>query len=187
MWALDPVNSSELIEQLRPHGRDGNFEVAWVGEGWRTLVEECHQRLVAAFPDYELLDVKQKWGLLEYQAFPQRWVKGEMRWTDEESDLLEEITDEIRTRSELVCEWCGEPGGLREERRIILTLCDACNQHHPDPPYSLAKEASLRDAPELLSRSQGRSRGGLPRWRIVAVVQDLMGKIFQGDNKLDHR
>jgi hypothetical protein len=53
VWALDPVNSCDLIGRLRRHGRDRNFEVAWVGEGWRPLVEECHERLEAAFPDYE--------------------------------------------------------------------------------------------------------------------------------------
>jgi hypothetical protein len=44
------------------------LEKAEVGEGWRPLVEECHARLQAAFPDYELLAVKQKWGALELHA-----------------------------------------------------------------------------------------------------------------------
>jgi hypothetical protein len=102
MWALDPVNSPDLIGQLRPHGRTADFEVAWVGEGWRPLVQECHDRLVAAFPEYELLAVKQKYGVLEYQAFPRRWVKDHRQWSAEEQADLDAITSEIRQRSETV-------------------------------------------------------------------------------------
>lgn len=40
----------------------------WIGEGWRELAEECHARILEEFPDYELLNVKQKHGALEYQA-----------------------------------------------------------------------------------------------------------------------
>jgi hypothetical protein len=54
VWALNPANSRDLIDRLRPHGRDRNAEV---GEGWRPLVMECHERLAAAFPDYELLAI----------------------------------------------------------------------------------------------------------------------------------
>jgi hypothetical protein len=57
MWCLDTVNSAELINRLRPHGRDGDFAVAWIGEGWRTLVEACHDRLITVFPEYELLAI----------------------------------------------------------------------------------------------------------------------------------
>lgn len=59
MWCLDPVNSDELIAELCPHARSYEFEVAWVGEGWRPLVLDCHRRLSAVFPDYELLGIKQ--------------------------------------------------------------------------------------------------------------------------------
>jgi hypothetical protein len=135
VWALDPANSRDLIDRLRPHGRNHDFEVAWVGEGWRPLVEECHERLVAAFPDYELLAIKQKCGFLEYQAFPRRWAEGQKRWTTEESADVEAITSQVRDRSEHICEWCGAAGQLREWRKVDLTLCDACDQRFPDPPY----------------------------------------------------
>jgi hypothetical protein len=135
VWALDPANSRDLIDQLRPHSRDRNFEVAWVGEGWRPLVEECHERLKAAFPDYELLDIKQKWGVLVYQAFPRRWAEASKRWTTQEYADLGAIVGGIQERSEAICEWCGAAGQLREWRDHELTLCDACDQRFPDPPY----------------------------------------------------
>jgi hypothetical protein len=135
MWTLNRDNSPDLISRLRPHSRNGDFEFADVGEGWRPLVEECHARIVAVFPDYELLDVKQKHGVLAYQAFPRRWVKGEDGWTAEESRVLGSITSDIQKRSEHICESCGVTAGqLREWRRLERTLCDACDERFPEEP-----------------------------------------------------
>jgi hypothetical protein len=137
VWCLDPANSAELMARLRRHGRGGDFEVAWVGEGWRSLVEECHERLVAAFPEYELLAIKQKYGVLSYQAFPGRWVEGQRRWSADEAVEMDAITEEFRARSESVCEWCGVVARLRDRRTVELTLCDACDRRFPDPPYQV--------------------------------------------------
>ena len=135
VWCLDPVNCGELIAELRPHARSSvGFEVVWVGEGWRPLVQDCHRRLVVAFPEYELLAIKQKWGALAYQAFPRPGVKGERRWSPDEARELGRITGEFWKRSETVCEWCGAAARLRDWRSLELTLCDACDARFPDPP-----------------------------------------------------
>jgi hypothetical protein len=135
VWTLDRANSGDLIARLRPHARRFTFQAADVGEGWRPLVEECHERLQAAFPDYELLAVKQKYGGLEYQAFPRPHAQAGKQWTAQEYADLQAITGEIRRRSERTCEWCGSAGTHRESRKLKLTLCDACHQRFPDPPY----------------------------------------------------
>lgn len=57
------------------------------------------------------------------------------QWTAQENADLQAITSEIRDRSEHTCEWCGGAGKHRESRKLELTLCDACNQRFPDPPY----------------------------------------------------
>jgi hypothetical protein len=138
VWCLDPVNSAELIADLRPHARRYEFDVAWVGEGWRPLVQECHRRLSAVFPDYELLAIKQSWGVLAFQAFPRQPAKGETRWSPAEAAELRAIVEEFRARSETVCEWCGADARLRDWRTIELTLCDGCESRFPDPPGSPA-------------------------------------------------
>lgn len=135
MWCLDRVNSPDLIKRLRPYGRNRDFEVAWAGEGWRSLVDECHTLIVAVFDDYELMNIKQSYGVLLYQAHPRRVVDGKRPWTAQERRVLGMITSDIQRRSENVCEWCGGAGDLREWRRLELTLCDACDQRFPDPPY----------------------------------------------------
>lgn len=159
MWCLDPVNSPDLIARLRPFGRDRDFEVAWVGEGWRSLVDECHTRIVAVLPDYELVNIKESWGVLIYQACPLRVVDGERLWSADEHRVLGTITSDIQTRSEKVCEWCGAAGRLREWRKLELTLCDACDHRFPDPPYPVhtLRELLCRRTPA--NRRAGRNLG----------------------------
>jgi hypothetical protein len=115
------------------------LDVVWVGEGWRSLVEDCHERLIAAFPDYELHAIKQKYGVLAYQAFPCRRVGDTRQWSDEEAAELAAITEEFRTRSEAVCEWCGASARRRGRRTIELTLCDDCDARISDPPWPLRR------------------------------------------------
>jgi hypothetical protein len=134
VWTLDPANSGDLLEELRPHSRRRQLEVLRVGEGWRPLVAECHRRLVAAFPDYELSAIKQKYGVLDYQAFPQPWADGQQTWTSQDYLDLLAITGDFRERSQAICEWCGSAGQLREWRTLMLTLCADCDDHFPDPP-----------------------------------------------------
>lgn len=129
MWVLDPANSPDLIRSLRRHAPE--LDVAWAGEGWRSLVAECHDALEQRFPDYRLLDIKQESGALAFRAFPR---PGKGTWTQAEyAELL--ITDGYRDRSETVCEWCGLPGRRRQWRQVEeLTLCDECDARFADPP-----------------------------------------------------
>lgn len=121
VWVLDPTNSSELLDRLRPHSGYPDFEVVWCGEGWTELVGACHDELAASFPDYRFYAIKEKWGVLAFQARPRA---GEA--AAEEVDRLNEITEKYRAASEVVCEWCGRCGSLRTGARVERTLCDAC-------------------------------------------------------------
>ncbi len=104
VWVLDPANSPELIARLRRHAP--GMEVAWAGEGWRSLVAECHEALERRFPDYQLLNIKQKDGALAFQAFPR---PGKGTWTQGEYTELLDITYAYKNRSASICEWCGMP------------------------------------------------------------------------------
>ena len=146
---LDPANSPELMARLRSHWREPRADVAWVGEGWRDLVGECHHAVAASFPRYELTVIKQKHGALEFYAFPRAKQGAERTWTGEEYRALEEITASFRTRSELICEWCGDPGRLRLDREYELTLCDTHDAMFDDPP-----ENTLPRSPNLLDNDR---------------------------------
>jgi len=70
IWVLDPANSKELLDRLRPHSVSPDFEVIWCGEGWRKLISDCHNELAARFPDYCFAVIKQERGVLAFQARP---------------------------------------------------------------------------------------------------------------------
>lgn len=81
----------------------------------------CHDELSAAFPDYRFYAIKQKWGVLAFQARPRA---GEA--IAEEQARVDEATERYATASEIICEWCGRSGSLRTDAPDWMTLCDVC-------------------------------------------------------------
>lgn len=122
-----------MVDALRSHARHPDGFQVYAGRGWIGLVRECHNELELAFPNYELLAVKEKYGELAFQAFPRASQPGGAAWTIDESHAVDRITDEFRELSTQVCEECGRPGQLRETRSWELTLCDSCDQRIADP------------------------------------------------------
>jgi hypothetical protein len=114
----------DLLATLRTHARHKDLEL-WVGDGWLPLVRECHEAVVAEFPSYELLAVKQKYAELAFQAFPHPW-HGPDSWTDDEHERLDDIVESFRERSAETCERCGGQGQARKVDRLYLTVCGAC-------------------------------------------------------------
>ncbi|MBC9712263.1 hypothetical protein H9Y04_06710 [Streptomyces sp. TRM66268-LWL] len=115
----------EALERvLAPHFRTPGARPE-IGPGWVGLVARCHQAVVAEFPGYQLNAVKQKLGRLAYQALPGSWQPGG-NWSRAEHHRIDEITDAFEELSASVCERCGNAASLRETRRILLALCDAC-------------------------------------------------------------
>ena len=86
------------------------------GDGWYNLIYAMCQEITAADPEAELLQVKEKRGLLRACLDHENWDKYEQ---------VNEIMNNYERLSAETCERCGEPG----ERRLggwIKTLCDVC-------------------------------------------------------------
>ena len=115
-----------------------------VGPGWRPLLLDLHEQLIEAGFSYELLQQKEKWGILrvyisvdgeEHAAFditiPGAGTltgrgKGSDTW-----DRAMVLVLAAEGKSRVICEDCGEPGVLRTERFWLRTLCDECNGKQP--------------------------------------------------------
>ncbi len=121
----DGARCDSGLAPLRRHFRVRPGEFA-VGPGWYRLVRRCHDAVVAEFPDYELLAVKQKYAVLAFQAFPRPWRPGG-DWTTDESERLDDLVQSYQDASAEVCERCGDSGTLRTQRPIWLTLCAGCD------------------------------------------------------------
>lgn len=83
-----------------------------VGKGWMPLVLELHKKLENIYPEYEISQIKEKFGTLRYYV-------GSM--TKEGYALI----DAAEAESAKTCEECGHPGKLRKGG-WLKTLCDGC-------------------------------------------------------------
>lgn len=92
-----------------------------VGPGWYTLIIETDAQLAAVDPDYVVLQVKEKFGVLRYYCQP----SGDSPAL-EVCDALDAITDEAERRSATMCERCGQSGKLSDFAGRLKTLCDTC-------------------------------------------------------------
>ncbi|MCF3130376.1 hypothetical protein [Streptomyces olivochromogenes] len=66
----------DMLEPVRHHlrHRDPAYDFD-VGPGRRQLLLECHQAVVAEFPDHELRAAKQKFASLAFQGSPRPWIR----------------------------------------------------------------------------------------------------------------
>lgn len=93
----------------------------WIGcdAGWYPLITALDAGLAAIAPDYELNQVKEKYGTLRYYAEPP---------SSDESlrSAFDELIGAAEKRSETICERCGDRGSLCVAARWYKTLCDPC-------------------------------------------------------------
>lgn len=83
--------------------------------GWYSIIIELDRDLAALDPEYELHQVKEKFGGLRFYAHTRN------------QDLSEAFNARIKHAEQLcdrTCETCGAPGKLHDEFSWIRTLCD---------------------------------------------------------------
>ncbi len=95
-----------------------------VGEGWHQLLHNLEDQLNAMDPDFELLQVKEKFGGLRYYA-------------GSKADGFHEAIHIAEEASFHLCEECGKHG---ETRSIMGWLKTLCEEHHAE---ALARRADL--------------------------------------------
>lgn len=94
---------------------DGDLVVG-VGPGWRALVRQLHDDLLAIDPDYRLYSVSEDLGGLVVTA----------RFALPAQRRAARLIQAARAKALATCEVCGQPGRLRAERPHMKTLCDDC-------------------------------------------------------------
>lgn len=92
----------------------------WIScsKGWYPLITRLDEQLAGLDPDYELHQVKEKFGGLRYYAHTQ---------CDGVSDRFDALIRDAEHSSVAICELCGAPGVLNTNNyRWVRTLCPAC-------------------------------------------------------------
>lgn len=89
-----------------------------VGEGWHALLRTLEDQLNAIDSNYELLQVKEKFGGLRYYA--------QTHLVDNSAQLrFHELINKAESKSVQICEVCGKPGDIRAGTfGWLKTLCD---------------------------------------------------------------
>lgn len=90
------------------------------GDGWLPLVEDLNNRLLEIAPDYEVIQVKEKFGGLRYYIGPVS-----PRVFDEVYGVIRAV-EEVAAKT---CEWCGMGSATVDKNSSwIKTLCDPCKE-----------------------------------------------------------
>lgn len=89
-----------------------------VGEGWWPIVNALHSTIEALAPGTKILQIKEKFGGLRYYYSLPDDTPDLVRTT---AHVMVEAAEALSYRT---CEWCGEPGSLRNQHHWYVTLCD---------------------------------------------------------------
>ena len=110
------ITEEEILAELRPYWVKGNH--LWLPEqGWWDLVIETHRAIVAIAPDYEISQIKEKFGGLRY------YIDG-VDYGSEVGPVVRKIIEGAELDSMTLCTRCGRQGKLWNKRYWTYTLCN---------------------------------------------------------------
>lgn len=117
-WHMNRVTHPSIFAALKPHWGTEIGQRIYCGWGWAEILHSFHDTVLEIDPNYGLWVVKEKWGELAINA-------GQYNSDNPHRERVAEIVEHARQQSTETCEWCSDPGQLRElawER----TLCEPC-------------------------------------------------------------
>jgi len=107
----------DFLSLLNYFKRDISFDI---NLGWLPLVINLHKSIFELDPNYELVQVKEKFGGLRY------YVNTYSMYTDI-GKQIHQLIDIAEETSLTICELCANPGSLRSKTYFPLkTYCDNC-------------------------------------------------------------
>lgn len=87
-----------------------------VGPGWYPIVIKLNEDIAKIYPNYEVHQVKEKFGGLRYYCS----VDGDYK--------VRLIIAEACLKADKTCEVCGEPAVLKIRNYWYKTICDSCDK-----------------------------------------------------------
>lgn len=108
----------KLPECLQPHMELNDPCWSYCPPGWRSLVEELHYNLVAIHPNYQIRQIKEKFGGLRF------YTNIPYDATDEGCLLIQDYENQ----SHSICDICGGEGEKRFIDKCFMAVrCDTHN------------------------------------------------------------
>lgn len=109
----------ELKERLFPKFQERYFKEIECSDGWLELINELDLKITELVPNYEILQIKEKFGGLRYYVF---WPPdSDPEKTRQASTLITEAEE----KSFKICEFCGKDNAelATNSRGWFKTLC----------------------------------------------------------------
>ena len=99
----------------------------WIGcgRGWYPIIVKLDEQIAAIDPDYEVMQVKEKFGTLRYYC------------TGDGEESVFNLIMGAEQQSAVTCELCGASGQMHERGYWLRTLCSDCAARQG---YSLPSE-----------------------------------------------
>lgn len=116
----------EEIQKIVDRIPEGYFRFLSIHPGWYPIVAKLNEDIAALYPDYQVLQVKEKFGGLRY--YYEIYKQGDDFFEPVLDDKVDELVREAEEKSLKICELCGEPGELKTDVWWHKTLCDNCNE-----------------------------------------------------------
>jgi len=131
-----------------------------VGRGWAALLTMLHTELQVVCPDYEALQVKEKFGVMRaYISTPHD--SGVNPQQAAARSMAYSLEHHYEALSQYVCENCGKPGENKmDKHRWYRTLCQEC-RGELENQFGDQDHSHLRNIPEgglFMMKPAGKSR-----------------------------
>ena len=108
------MNIKDWYERAKKEGYYG------VGKGWSEILNDLCDKLIAIDDSIEVLQVKEKYGLLRY------YIGGV---ESGKFDKIHRLIDKAENESSKTCEECGSKDNVETKGGWLLTLCDKCRKN----------------------------------------------------------
>ena len=102
----------QILRRIRP----GSEPRLGVGPGWYPIIATLNEKLTAIDPEYSVLGVEERYGLLAY----------DVESPGGQDLAMQSLIDGAEATSAAVCELCGRPGQLMSRNGWLKTVCPEC-------------------------------------------------------------
>ena len=112
----EEINVHLILEQITSRINSAYGKVIECDPGWHELVCKCHLELLAMDPNYEVFQVKEKFGSLRYYFGTKS--------TDLKEFMMWKVSEKYMFLSEKTCEITGKAGKLMFKQGLYKTLAE---------------------------------------------------------------
>jgi hypothetical protein len=119
----------------------------WIScdKGWYKLLADTNKELRYMYPEYQIHQVKEKFGTLRYYwGLPDSVHEVEGEDVEKQEiivNIMRAIESQAEHRSGYICETCGKTGRTRDNKGWYKTLCSSCaiEQGYPLNEWEMKK------------------------------------------------